>query len=240
MTPITPLAAWHRWIEGPLSEGKKDAVPALAEEGSNERLLVVSGENGGGKSLVASVIGGSARRVAEEEGVKLEVMDIGMSRRTMPDISRVFIFGDEGSESTGNISMKAMLGALKTSRDRGHRHWVVLDEPDIGMGEGYHRAIGQHLAAFASAMPDNCEGLVVVSHSRAIVRELVDVGACSLRVGSDLRPVKEWVAHGDIPKTVDDLLALEDKVSRTYRKVANLISEMKATRKPETSGRRPR
>ena len=227
---ITPALVWNHWLASGHLELKDAAVPSLFEEGANPRLMVISGENGGGKSLVVEILRRVSRDLAEEEGRSVEVMDIGMRRRIAAGMERTFIFGHEATESTGNVSLRTALAGIRNSRDRDNDHWLCLDEPDIGVGEGYHRALGVHLAEFGRDLPPSCSGFVVVSHSRAVIAELVAAGASSLRVGTDLRPVAEWIEKGDIQKSVEDLLALQSTVRHTRSRVNELFDILKAER----------
>lgn len=237
MRLITPAEVWKTWDNGKHAEEKHEVLPSLFEEGANPRALLISGENAGGKSLAVAILRQVSNELAELEGGKLEVMDIGMNRRVAAGIERSFIFGHEATESTGNVSIRTAIRGIENSRDRDHPHWLILDEPDIGVGDGYHRAIGQYLADFASSLHPACMGFAVVTHSRDIAKEIVAAGASSLRVGPDLRPVQEWLAHGDRPKSVEDLLALQGEARDTKSKVTRLFEMLKAERKQSSAQR---
>jgi DNA repair ATPase RecN len=155
-------------------------------------------------------------------------MDIGMKRRVSAGIERGLIFGHEATESTGNVSIRVALRGVANSRSREHPHWLILDEPDIGVGDGYHTAIGEYLADFANTLHSACMGFAVVTHSRAIAKELIAAGASSLRVGQDLRPIGDWLANGDRPKSVSDLLSLQEAVRDTRSNVNRLFETLRA------------
>lgn len=211
---LSPVEVWEEFVDmEDFKDVRPDVIPCLLEIGQRRDVLVLSGENASGKSLAIMVIGQLARSFAKQDKYSLEVMDIGMGRRTQSGIVKGLMFGDEGKDSTGNISIKVMQTAIKNSRERDGYHYLILDEPDIGVGEGYHNAIGAYLAEYAASLPEKCLGFVVATHSRRIAEKLLDAGASSLRVGEDLRPVREWVRDGDIEKSVEDLLALKS-VSR--------------------------
>lgn len=221
---LSPVEVWEEFIElEDFKDGRPDILPCSLEVGAKKDILVVSGENAGGKSLAFMVLGQLGRSFAKLDGHSLEVMDIGMGRRTESGMMKGFMFGDEAIDSTGNISIKVMQTAVRTSRERGGYHYLVLDEPDIGVGEGYHNAIGSYLSEYAAELPEKCLGFMVATHSRRIAQKLLDVGASSLRVGADLRPVREWIRDGDIEKTVDDLLALKDISLERFRAVSKML-----------------
>jgi hypothetical protein len=228
---LTPAAVWNHWLSSGHRDLKEAAIPSLFEEGTNPRLLVVTGENGGGKSLGVEIFRRLSDEMARERGTRLEVMDIGMKRRVAAGIERSFIFGHEATESTGNVSVRTAIAGVRNSSERENDHWLILDEPDIGVGEGYHDALGRYLAAYGTDLPPLCSGFVVVSHSRSLIARLVEVGASSLRVGSDLRPVREWIDKGDIRKSIDDLLALQTAVRSTRSLVTELFDTLKEERR---------
>jgi len=58
-------------------------------------------------------------------------MLISMHRRIEPGIERAFIFGEDHTSSTGNISARTALTGLSTSRNRDNPHILMYDEPDI-------------------------------------------------------------------------------------------------------------
>ncbi|MBY3433852.1 hypothetical protein HFN89_06785 [Rhizobium laguerreae] len=221
---LTPVDVWEDFSD--LDEFKDEAVeiiPSILEVGERRDLLVVTGENASGKSLAFMLISQLGRTFAKQDKIDLEVMDIGMGRRTTSGIAKAFMFGDENIDSTGNISIKIVQTAVSTSQARKGFHYLMLDEPDIGVGEGYHNAIGHFLSDFAKDLPETCLGLVVATHSRRITERLLDAGASSLRLGSDLRQVREWVRDGDIEKSLDELINLKDISLQRFRAVTAML-----------------
>jgi DNA repair ATPase RecN len=237
MRVISPAEVWKYWNNGDHADEKRDVLPSLFEEGTNPRALVITGENAGGKSLAVAILRQLSAELAKLEDGKLEVMDIGMNRRVAAGIERSFIFGHEATESTGNVSIRTAIRGIENSRARDQPHWLILDEPDIGVGDGYHQAIGQYFADFAKTLHPACMGFAVVTHSREIAREIVAAGASSLRVGPDLRPVHEWLEHGDRHKSIEDLLALRVEALNTKSKVTRLFELLKAERKQAVAPR---
>jgi hypothetical protein len=221
---LTPVDVWDEFSTMEEFEGERDELlPFILEPGDRRDMLVVTGENAGGKSLAISIINQLVHTFAKQDGFSVEVMEVGMSARTTSDIMRSFVFGDESTDSTGNISIKVIQGGVSTSKGKQNLHYLILDEPDIGVGEGYHRAMGQFLASYAADMPRTCLGFIVASHSRRLVHELLEAGASSLRVGADLRPVRTWIEQGDIEKTVEDLLVLKDTAIKRFRGVRSML-----------------
>ena len=223
---LTPVDVWEEFVElEDFKEKAREIIPSLLEVGARRDVIVVTGENASGKSLAFMIMNQLGRNYAKQDEVDLEVMDIGMGRRTRSGIERAFIFGDENTDSTGNISLKVMQTAIANSRKRERCHYLMLDEPDIGVGEGYHNAIGRYLADYAGEMANKCLGLVVATHSRRITERLLEAGASSLRLGGDLRPVRDWIRDGDIEKSVEDLIGLKDVSLERFRAVAAMLRD---------------
>lgn len=225
---LAPVKVWQEFLEiEKFQKDREHLFPSRLETGSREDVLVVTGENASGKSLAFLILNNLVRNFGKDDKIDVLVMDIGMSRRTKSGIERAFMFGDEDRDSTGNISIKVMQTGVENSRRNDRYHYLMLDEPDIGVGEGYHNAIGQFLSDFATSLPEKCLGLIVATHSRKITRKLLDAGASSLRLGNDLRDVKEWVTNGDIEKSLDDLNALKTISLERFRGVSKMLNGKK-------------
>lgn len=207
--------------------GPDTPCPVLVEPGVLDRVWIVSGENAGGKSLFCRALQSLARKEGDKAD-KIEIMRVGMEARTTSGIQRALMFGDEQTDSTGKISISCLLAGINTARKRENPHWLILDEPDIGVGEGYRHAIGELFAKFALDLPELTLGFIVVTHSREIASPMVAAGASSVRVGDDLRPVAEWIANGDLPKTVADLEALAGRSTHRFRAVNQAMREASA------------
>lgn len=209
--------------------GPEGACPTLHEPG-NPRLIVISGENAGGKSFFAKALNAFMQ---EDDPKQVEWMPVSMGMRTSPGLHRSFMFGDESNESTGRISLKAVLGGLRTCQSRERPHVLLLDEPDIGLAESYQAALGQLLAEFAADLPVHTRALIVVSHSRALVSALMPLKPTCIRVGDDLRPTAEWIREGDLPKTPADIEALGKKAMMRMRAISAVMTARRAERSAE-------
>ncbi len=200
--------------------GPDTPCPVLIEPRQLERVWVISGENAGGKSLFCRAVQQLTVNDSKEAGTPVEVMRVGMDMRTTSGVQRALMFGNESNDSTGKNSISCLMAGMRTAEGREHPHWLVLDEPDIGVGEGYRHAIGELFAQFGNNLPENTLGFIVVTHAREIAAPMVAAGASSVRVGDDLRPVSEWLQDGDLPKTIEDLKQLPMRSTERLRAVA--------------------
>lgn len=224
-TSFSPMAAVKGASESYLF-GDETPCPVLIEPGKLERVWVVSGENAGGKSLFCRALQGLVASDSRKAGTPVEVMRVGMDMRTTGGIQRGLMFGSEQDDSTGKNSVQALLTGIRTARSRENPHWLVLDEPDIGVGEGYRMAIGDLFASFARDLPAKTLGFFVVTHAREIAEPMVRAGASSVRVGDDLRPVSEWLRDGDLFKTVADLEALSQRGLDRFRAINAVLRDV--------------
>ena len=211
--------------------GPQGACPASIEPG-HPRLLVISGENAGGKSFFAKVMRSRLREALPH----CEWIPISMTTRTSSGMHRAFMFGDESTSSTGQTSFRAVRGALTTCRGRDTPHVLLLDEPDIGLSEGYQGALGEMVEEFASNLPETTQGLVVVSHARPLIGKLMHLDPTCVRVGDDLRPTREWLKNGDLPRSIADIEALRDKALARFRAIHAAVE----SRKLEKAGQAPK
>ena len=107
--------------------GKDAACPASIDK-KHERFILITGDNASGKSFMAKHL----KVGFDESGEKVEFIPVTMEMRTAPGMQRAFMFGME-DHSTGNVSVRSVLTALRTCRERTQRHFLLLDEPDTFM-----------------------------------------------------------------------------------------------------------
>lgn len=176
------------------------------------QVLVVAGDNASGKSLVASI---AAARAYYDHGV--EPMTVSMTARTSSGMLRAFTYGGEDYRATGEVSLNVSFKALDAIPDRlgkgpSARALAILDEPDVGLTEGFSYAFGQKLAQKINALPAGKRwNVLLVSHSREMVRGLADT----------LTQAPSFL-HTDTPLTLDDWCA-----QRPRKSVAELEAMLK-------------
>jgi energy-coupling factor transporter ATP-binding protein EcfA2 len=171
----------------------------------DERLLVVTGENASGKSLVRRAL----TKFSRQDG--LQVMDISPEGKARGGIVGAMIYGTEEDRSTGSNSARTIKKAIQTARARQEPHLIVLDEPDAGLSDEYAAGAGQAIAEFCASCPEMTKMVVVVSHRRALVSELASVSPSQLCLGG-CPPLKEWLSRPVLAKSLEQLLEADKKM----------------------------
>jgi hypothetical protein len=169
----------------PDNEGEA-AIPYVYHEGgSKSKLVLVLGENAGGKSFFRRLI-----QAATDKGHKnlsghysgrerkpgpfpvSEMIHISMQGRTQGGVVSAFVYGSEDWQSTGQNSAYTVAQGIKTVNERSHRVIVYWDEPDIGMSAGSAAGAGATLQTFVQSPSPFVQGVFVTSHSPALIKAL--------------------------------------------------------------------
>lgn len=198
--------------------GKEPVLPSFYVPGDG-RLLLVLGDNATGKSVVRSCIS----LLCRETGI--EVMPLSMAGRASGGMERAFVYGDESWRSTGELSASTVLAGISTCRSRNNPHVIIWDEPDIGMSDEFAKATGVKICRFAQKPPEHTVAIVVSSHSRSLVRELLLATPHYLCMGLNPPPtLTEWLGRPIGNRSLQNLL---DDSHRTQKKMFALLKRIK-------------
>lgn len=230
--PLTEILAdllkTHRVISHPDCPFSYHLTP-----GGISGLVVVGGENASGKSYVCKAL---ARYVYDEH--KVEPMIASMGARVQEGMLRAFTYGQENDQATSAVSLRVCLkalGALEQRLEQGAKGaFAVLDEPDMGLSEGFAYAFGKVIAEHVNKLPKQGWGLMLVSHSRELVRGLrdhLDFTASFLATGQ-AQDMDHWLTHIQT-HTADDLLNLTETGHQRRRKVDDILQALKEARKAQ-------
>jgi hypothetical protein len=162
----------HLFTTSVIFAGEEAPLRAHLSEGSpNAQLAIVAGPNASGKSFAIRVLASWLN----SEKPKVEPIQVSMKYRTMGGIHRAFMYGDDTQDSTGSNSMTAVTGGFRTAKGRTSPCWLMLDEPDVGLSEDFAYALGTYIAnQVDEGLGEGCKGVVVVTHSRELVRGIVE------------------------------------------------------------------
>lgn len=132
-------------------------------------LTIVTGDNGTGKSLIRKVVASHLTR--ENNGNLVKVASTSMERRTglHSEMGGMGVFmRDAEEDATSYSSLYFLEGLLKSTKDR----YVVIDEPEIGMSQNLQFSVGDWLVKKLPEVLGNNKGVMVITHSKEIVRQL--------------------------------------------------------------------
>mgnify|MGYP000245645064 CR=1 FL=1 len=205
----------------------------------NPKVVLVTGSNASGKSVFFRVLAALAKDDANATGITLSIRErTGSGTYEMAAMRRAMMYGEEHEQSTGACSVHTVEKGFKNARrmaEEGQAVVLMLDEPEMGLSEDYAAAMGQWLATQSQEMTHaNQLGLVVVTHSRPLVKGLVDaLGESPTFVNTDApQSVGQWLAQ--VPKrTVEDLLALDKLGTTRWRAMKDFINARPARRAKE-------
>lgn len=207
------------------------------QEGS-PNVMIVAGDNATGKSFLTSVI---SARAFHAHGVS--PMVVSMAARTDSGMMRSFTYGPEKEFATGSVSLNVTFKALENipSRlsEKNGRALVILDEPDVGLSESYAYAFGQEIANRLNALPARGWGVLLVTHSRELVRGLsegLQKKPSFIHTGTKLS-LDQWLEKIQ-RKPIKDLLKLPERNIERFRKVGRIIDELNEGKKAKPSPRK--
>lgn len=213
---------------------KKNPLVANYRQG-NPNLLVVVGDNATGKSFLVDTM----RSMAKAENEDVSTISISIRERTGSGLDpsasfrKIAMFGDESTNSTGAISgsmIEKGFNNLQSRAEDGKRTILVLDEPEMGLSENYHSAVGELIAKKTQQACANKEDhvIIVATHSRKLVKALNEhllVQPSAICMGEH-KDLESWIKD-EADKTLEDLLSLPKKSKETFRKIEENLEEMK-------------
>lgn len=192
--------------------------------GQNRRFCLVLGDNAAGKSLIRVMLTQACRA----QQPRVEAIHLSMDGRCAGEnrIARLAVYGDEGENSTGHNSARTVRTALSTSRQRKAPHSLLFDEPDLGLSDRWARAVGLALRDFLQNPPDLLAGVVLTTHRRELVRELMPLEPSVLLVGHEWpTSLEDWYAGDRRP--LQPLEDLEQEGNDRWRRINRILDARK-------------
>jgi energy-coupling factor transporter ATP-binding protein EcfA2 len=189
-------------------------IIAHYHEGSS-KLLIVTGDNASGKSMVRRAIG----KYSRDQG--FQVLHFSPEGKAQGGIVGAIIYGTEEHQSTGSNSARTILGAISTSLNKEDKHIIIFDEPDSGLSDEFAAGAGDKIAEFVRHSTEALSLVVVISHRRELVRRLLPQGPAHLSLGSKV-DLREWLDReaGAVPleKLIEKDLLMFRMISSQRRK----------------------
>lgn len=159
--------AWQEWIPVDLQPG-------------HDKLLVITGENASGKSLIRRLL----QAVAKKQSC--EAIAVSPEFRQHGGLRNAFVYGDETYQASGEIACHVVIGSMRTSQQRAEPHLVILDEPDMGMSDNTAAGAALAIAQFCYDPPPHLGLYAVVTHRKAMLEQFLPYRPSHIRVGDKL------------------------------------------------------
>lgn len=215
-----------------VADGKLETVRALddhieriidiADNISPNKLTILTGSNGSGKSFVRKLMNSKMSKKFPNENIRKLVSEISMQKRTDVNNSLMgtgfgFMFFDNPkfptSISTFNLINKLLCACFG---DKENKSYIIIDEPEIGMADESQLGIARYLKENLPRILENSLGIMVITHSKVIVNELRECGDFHY-IDKDMT-VDEWLNREIKPidlerlreKSVDLMYRLDD------------------------------
>lgn len=194
-------------------EKQIDLIRDLTEKVELGEVTILTGKNGSGKSLLRKML---PRRIADKTGKKDAahvVSSISMESRSKKkyEFSALAALGiDDPTSPTGAESIHNIDNIFGNATVESPRY-IVIDEPEIGMGEELVEALAIKLNDMFNPIPKNTYGIMVITHNRHLIK-MIKGNFINLEGLSR----EEWLDRKIIPT---DIKKFEDESLEFYRAI---------------------
>lgn len=214
---ILDLAYFHE------ENGEPPAIPFHRVDGKS-KLTVIVGDNASGKSFFRRI----TQLVCKKNEIECMAISAEGRRHVAYSPFLVFVYGDEETQATGVNSTNTVLTGIKTCQSRETPHVVFWDEPDLGLSDSWAAGVGEKLCEFAETTPEKTVAAFVVSHNKALVRELLPADPTYLHLGTEAsqapQTLKEWVEAPIKARNPEKLIELSHQ---RFQKIQHILNTIK-------------
>ena len=193
MTKKKPLPEWEDLSpeEKKVYDDKVSNLVDIIDVILNEPdgFTILTGSNGGGKSLLRNQFGLKYQEDTERNPNKRKCKTISMELRTTVNPMWSALSGamlDNEATPTSLNTFKLIKGVLKaagifeehepgTIRMYSETGYIIIDEPEIGMSEEMVLALGNYLLEIFPLIRAEKIGLMIITHSRILVDLLTSI-----------------------------------------------------------------
>lgn len=183
-----------------------------------DKITVLTGKNGSGKSMLRKLL---SFILAEKLGTDPQhtVASVSMESRTQKkyEFSALSAMGiDDPTNPTSSETMHN-INSLVNAHTEKNKRYLVIDEPEIGMGEEMVAALVLKLNKMFETMPEGVYGIMIITHNRYIVKHLN-----SEFINLEGMSREEWLNREIIPT---DLAQFEEDSLGLYRAINNRLKK---------------
>ena len=167
-------------------EDKVSNLVDIIEEIDPSGFMILTGTNGGGKSLIRSQFGLKYQNDIDNNPNKRKCKSISMQLRTSTNsswgaLSAAMLDNDatptslntfqliEGVFKAAGLFKENVPGTVRPYSDTG---FIIIDEPEIGLSEEMILALCGYLLEIIPKLQDEKIGLMIITHSRLVVETM--------------------------------------------------------------------
>jgi hypothetical protein len=208
-------------------DGKQPPPITYHRVTGRDPLVVMVGDNASGKSFARRLVCAVARKA------EVEAIHISMERRAGGDVTggmRGFIYGTEDWKSTGENSVGTVLGGIRTCQGREKPHVMFWDEPDIGLSDSWSAGMGLAIHKFVSEIPEHTKAVFVVTHSKPLIAQLLDLKPHYVYFGDDDPPktLQDWFERPVVARDIEQLGKLSHARFLRIQKILDRVEKRRA------------
>jgi ABC-type Mn2+/Zn2+ transport system ATPase subunit len=200
-------------------EEKYDRIIEILNSIELGKLIILTGGNATGKSLIRRVLWASLKKL-KDDGRKpgQYVADTSMERRTSshPGLGALSgIFNDDPWVATSECSLRGIENIIKLD-DR----FIVLDEPEIGCSLELQAGIAKMLNERKSEILEKNLGILVITHSKVLVERLDS----DMFFNMEGMMKEEWLNREIVPIDID---TFKQEANETFRFMQDVLKTQK-------------
>lgn len=208
-------------------DSKIERIINITERVEPNKLTILTGSNGSGKSLVRKQLCFKLANKIEGADYKKLVVDVSMQRRTETHahLGAMCNFMHDDPWNPTSISTYVFIETLFNSflTDAKDKRYIVIDEPEIGMSKESQLGFVAYLLNKLPEVMTKTHGIMLITHSECLVEALKDK-AVFLNMDKDIT-ADEWINREIIPTDLEQLsedshelyLAIEERLKNNRK-----------------------
>lgn len=132
------------------------------------KVTILTGSNASGKSVIRKCLSPRIAKKLSLDETKNVISELSFMTRAGNNIdSGVNFLRDSTWTSTGQNTAELLMSILNTEN-----RYIVLDEPELGMGEELQLTIANYINEHKDKVLEKNYGLMIITHSRVIANAL--------------------------------------------------------------------
>jgi energy-coupling factor transporter ATP-binding protein EcfA2 len=184
-------------------------------------VLIIYGDNASGKSLICKLLEQQIRNYGATS------RSACIRNRTQGGIEKAIVYGEEGSQSTGQTSFKSLKLCLKSTNNSLEEALAILDEPDIGLSPKYSKAMAEYISLHIKEFNES-KYTVIVSHNHSLIQHIIfnlNNNVSSLGINTDLK-LSEWMRN-DNKASIEELENIYQLGFENWTAIEKVLSRKK-------------